>query len=66
VALLDEPLHRNFVPAYFHIGLCKFLLGSSKETIPGSALAHFAKAQVLFAQNRCDDAVYEYETVFRP
>jgi lipopolysaccharide biosynthesis regulator YciM len=30
---------------------------------PRSALAHFAKAQVLYAQNRCDEAVYEYETV---
>ena len=30
---------------------------------PGSALAHMAKAQVLYAQNRCDDSVHEYETV---
>jgi TolB-like protein/DNA-binding winged helix-turn-helix (wHTH) protein len=30
---------------------------------PRSALAHMARAQVLFAQNRCDEAVYEYETV---
>ena len=30
---------------------------------PRSALAHFAKAPVLYAQNRCDEAVYEYETV---
>src|SRR6516165_5841834 len=33
------------------------------EAAPRSALAHFAKAQVLYAQNRCDEAVYEYETV---
>jgi adenylate cyclase len=30
---------------------------------PRSPLAHMAKAQVLYAQNRCDEAVYEYETV---
>jgi TolB-like protein len=28
-----------------------------------SPLAHFAKALVLDAQNRCDEALYEYETV---
>jgi TolB-like protein/DNA-binding winged helix-turn-helix (wHTH) protein/Flp pilus assembly protein TadD len=33
------------------------------EAAPRSALAHFAKAQVLYAQNRCDEALYEYETV---
>ena len=33
------------------------------EAAPRSALAHFAKAPVLYAQNRCDEAVYEYETV---
>jgi TolB-like protein/DNA-binding winged helix-turn-helix (wHTH) protein/Tfp pilus assembly protein PilF len=32
-------------------------------TSPRSALAHMAKAQVLFAQNRCDEAVHEYEAV---
>jgi hypothetical protein len=26
------------------------------EAAPRSALAHFAKAQVLYAQNRCDEA----------
>jgi adenylate cyclase len=30
---------------------------------PRSPLVHMAKAQVLFAQNRCDEAIYEYETV---
>ena len=30
---------------------------------PRSALAHMAKAQVLYAQNRCEEAVYECETV---
>jgi TolB-like protein/DNA-binding winged helix-turn-helix (wHTH) protein/Flp pilus assembly protein TadD len=30
---------------------------------PRSPLAHMAKAQVLEAQNRCDEAVHEYETV---
>jgi adenylate cyclase len=32
-------------------------------TSPRSALAHMAKAQVLYAQNRCDEAVHEYEAV---
>jgi adenylate cyclase len=32
---------------------------------PRSALAHMAKAQVLYAQNRCHEAVPEYETVLR-
>ena len=27
-------LNRNFVPAYFHIGLCKLQSGSIEETIP--------------------------------
>jgi tetratricopeptide (TPR) repeat protein len=37
--------------------------GQAVAASPRSALAHMAKAQVLFAQNRCDEAVYEYETV---
>src|SRR5271166_2113045 len=39
------------------------LAAQAVAAAPRSALAHFAKAQVLYAQNRCDEAVYEYETV---
>lgn len=39
------------------------LAAQAVAAAPRSALAHFAKAQVLYAQNRCDEAVYEYEIV---
>jgi hypothetical protein len=30
---------------------------------PGSPLAHYAKGEVLRVQNRCDEAIFEFETV---
>ena len=39
------------------------LAAQAVAAAPRSALAHFARAQVLYAQNRCDEAVYEYEAV---
>ena len=45
------------------IARAEAVAGQAVASSPRSALAHMAKAQVLYAQNRCDEAVYEYETV---
>jgi adenylate cyclase len=39
------------------------LAGQALAASPGSPLAHYAKGQVLRAQNRYDEAIPEYETV---
>jgi tetratricopeptide (TPR) repeat protein len=39
------------------------LVAKALAASPRSALAHFAKGQVLRAQNRCEEAIPEYETV---
>jgi TolB-like protein/Tfp pilus assembly protein PilF len=39
------------------------LAGAAVGASPRSALAHFAKAQVLRLQNRCEEALPEFETV---
>jgi adenylate cyclase len=38
------------------------LIGHALATSPTSALAHYAKGQVLRAQARCEEAIPEYET----
>ena len=39
------------------------LIGQALAEAPASPLAHFAKAQLLRAQHRCEAAIPEYETV---
>jgi adenylate cyclase len=45
------------------IARAETLAGQALAASPRSLLAHFAKGQVLRAQNRCDQAIPEYETV---
>jgi TolB-like protein/DNA-binding winged helix-turn-helix (wHTH) protein len=45
------------------IARAEALAGQALATSPRSLLAHYAKGQVLRAQNRCDQATPEYETV---
>ncbi len=40
----------------------KTLVGQALAASPRNPLAHFAKGQVLRAQNRCEEAIPEYET----
>jgi adenylate cyclase len=47
----DEDLHR-----------AEKLVAQALATSPNSALAHYVKGQVLFAQSRCAEAIPEYET----
>jgi adenylate cyclase len=47
----DEDLHR-----------AEKLVSQSLASSPNSALAHYVKGQVLFAQSRCSEAIPEYET----
>ncbi|MBV8934221.1 MAG: adenylate/guanylate cyclase domain-containing protein [Alphaproteobacteria bacterium] len=46
----DEDLHR-----------AEKLVAQALATSPNSALAHYVKGQVLFAQSRCGEAIPEYE-----
>ena len=39
------------------------LVDQALAASPGYALAHLAKGDVLRAQNRCEEAIPEYETV---
>jgi len=45
------------------IALAETLANRALTTVPTTALAHFAKAQVLRAQQRFEQAIAEYETV---
>ena len=45
------------------IALAETLANRALTTVPTTALAHFAKAQVLRAQQRFEQAITEYETV---
>jgi TolB-like protein/class 3 adenylate cyclase/Tfp pilus assembly protein PilF len=47
----DEDLHR-----------AEKLVAQALAASPNSALAHYVKGQVLFAQSRCGEAIPEYET----
>jgi TolB-like protein/class 3 adenylate cyclase/Tfp pilus assembly protein PilF len=46
----DEDLHRS-----------EKLVAQALATSPNSALAHYVRGQVLFAQSRCGEAIPEYE-----
>jgi tetratricopeptide (TPR) repeat protein len=46
-----------------HIKRAERLAGQASAVSPRDPLAHYAKGQVLRAQNRCHEAITEYETV---
>ena len=50
-------------PAAADIARAEALAGQALAAAPGSPLAHYAKGEVLRVQNRCDEAIFEFETV---
>jgi len=63
VALASRVLDEMSDAASSDIERASGLVEQALATTPGSPLAHFAKAQLLRAQHRCDAAIPEYETV---
>jgi predicted Zn-dependent protease len=50
-------------PAAADIARAEALAGQALAAAPGSPFAHYAKGEVLRVQNRCDEAIFEFETV---
>jgi adenylate cyclase len=63
VALASRVLDEMSDAASSDIERANGLVDQALAAAPGSPLAHFAKAQLLRAQHRCDAAIPEYETV---
>ena len=63
VALASRVLDEMSDAADSDIERANGLVEQALAAAPGSPLAHFAKAQLLRAQHRCDTAIPEYETV---
>ena len=63
LALANRVLDSMSDSAAADIARAEGLVAKALAASPRSALAHFAKGQVLRAQNRCEEAIPEYETV---
>jgi TolB-like protein/class 3 adenylate cyclase len=61
--LMGRVLNRLSVSAAADIARAEGLVGQALAASPRRALVHFARGQVLRAQNRYEEAILEYETV---
>jgi adenylate cyclase len=63
LALVNRVLGRMTYSPAADIARAKDLIGQSLAASPRSTTAHYAKGQLLRAENRCDEAIPEYEMV---